>query len=212
MSGRSLMLDSWFSAQSPAARKKPLVGWLRPATSRVEAARPTPGPDDAQRFRELLVPHLDAAYGFARFLCRDPIAAEDLVQDAYLAAFRNFGAFRGGDAKAWLYAILRNRFLETVRQARPGRELALADSDAEAAPDPDTLETLLLRAVDDATLRSAIEALPEPFREAVVLRDLQDLSYRQIAEITGVALGTVMSRLARGRNQLARALSAGGAP
>ena len=207
MSSRIQMLDSWFSAPLPRPEKKPLVAWLRPAASRTREPPRAPGPEEAQRFREILVPHLDAAYAFARFLCRDPIAAEDLVQDAYLSAFRAFATYRGGDAKAWLFAILRNRFLETVRKTRPGRELALADSDAEAAPDPDTPETILLRTVDDNTLRLAIEALAEPFREAVVLRDLQDLSYRQIAEITGVALGTVMSRLARGRKLLAASLS-----
>jgi RNA polymerase sigma factor (sigma-70 family) len=209
MSGRTLSLDTWLSAPAPSVRKRPFAGWLAPATTRAETSPSKPGPEDARRFREILVPHLDAAYAFARFLCRDPVAAEDLVQDAYLAAFRNFASFRGGDAKAWLFAILRNRFLETVRKTRPGRELALADSDAEAAPDPDTPETILLRAVDDETLRAAIEALPEPFREAVVLRDLQDMTYRQIAEITGVALGTVMSRLARGRKLLAASLAGG---
>jgi len=207
MSSRIQMLDSWFSAPLPRPEKKPLVAWLRPAASRTREPPRAPGPEEAQRFREILVPHLDAAYAFARFLCRDPIAAEDLVQDAYLSAFRAFATYRGGDAKAWLFAIIRNRFLETVRKVRPGRELALAESDADQAPDPDTPETILLRAADEATLRAAIEALPEPFREAVVLRDLQDMAYRQIAEITGVAMGTVMSRLARGRRLLAQSLS-----
>ena len=120
MSGRILMLDSWLAAPLPSAARRPLTDWLRPAASRARATSAAPGPDEARRFQELLVPHLDAAYGFARFLCRDPVAAEDLVQDAYLAAFHAFASFRGGDAKAWLFAILRNRFLETVRKARPG--------------------------------------------------------------------------------------------
>ncbi|HET9159925.1 MAG TPA: sigma-70 family RNA polymerase sigma factor [Caulobacteraceae bacterium] len=202
-----LLLDSWLSVPAPKARNRTLTGWLRPQTSRAQSSPAAPGPEDAGRFRDLMVPHLDAAYAFARFLCRDPVAAEDLVQDAYLAAFRAFGQFRGGEPKAWLFAILRNRFLETVRKARAGRELALAESDADEPADPDTPETILLRVVDDEILRAAIEALPEPFREAVVLRDLQDLAYRQIADITGVALGTVMSRLARGRKLLAQSLS-----
>jgi RNA polymerase sigma-70 factor (ECF subfamily) len=207
MSGRTLPFDRWLTSPAPTRRRRLVDGFLRPATGRPRADDRAPGPDDARRFREICLPHLDAAYGFARFLCRDPVAAEDLVQEAYLNAYRAFGSFRGGEAKAWLFAILRNRFLEQVRRNRPGRELALADSDADEVADPDTPESLLLRSIDEASLREAVEALAEPFREAVVLRDVHGLNYRQIAEITGVALGTVMSRLARGRRLLARALS-----
>jgi len=161
------------------------------------------GPRDARRFRDLMLPQMDAAYGFARFLTRDPVAAEDLVQDAYLKAYRAFAGFRGGDAKAWLFAVVRSTFLMDVR--RGGLEV-VAD-DAEAVADPaDTPETQLMRRSGDAAVRAAVEALPDPFREAIVLRELEEMSYREIAEITAAPIGTVMSRLARARSLLAAAL------
>ena len=163
-------------------------------------------PDEARRFRELMLPHLDAAYGFARFLARDPTAAEDLVQEAYLAAYRGFRGYRGGDPKAWLFAVLRNCFLAQAR--RLGGDLAPAE-EAETIADPgDDPEAQLLRLADDASVRKAIEDLPDPFREAIVLRELQDLSYREIATITATPIGTVMSRLARARRMLAASLEA----
>lgn len=163
-------------------------------------------PGAALRFRETMLPHLDAAYGFARYLTRDPTMAEDLVQEAYLQAYRAFRGFRGGDAKAWLFAILRSAFLMQARRRRPWGDLASAEAAEEVADPADDPEVVLLRACDDAALRAAIDALPEPFREALVLRELQEMSYRDISEITAAPIGTVMSRLARARRQLAAAL------
>lgn len=166
-------------------------------------------PAEAQRFRALVLPHVDAAYGFARFLARDATLAEDLVQEAFLKAYRGFAGFRGGDPRAWLFAIVRSVFLTHVR--RPGVWAEGDDVETVAAPE-DTPEAAVLRQVEVETVRGAIEALPEPFREALVLRELEEMSYRQIAEITSAPIGTVMSRLARARQMLLAALSEGGAP
>jgi RNA polymerase sigma-70 factor (ECF subfamily) len=177
------------------------------------AVRARPGasgpldPREAARFRELMLPHMDACYGFARFLARDPAVAEDLVQEAYLSAYRAFHGYRGGEPKAWLFAILRSAFVSQARRDRAWRDPASVE-DAEALADPgDGPETQLLRAADDAAVRAAIEALPDPFREAIVLRELQEMSYREISEITAAPIGTVMSRLARARRLLAASLA-----
>lgn len=154
-------------------------------------------------FNDLILPHLDAAYNLARFLARDPTAADDIVQEAFLRAFRSFAGYRGGDPKSWLLAIVRNCSFSWMKAHRA--EAAPAESEAEpAASEPQ--EAQLLRAAEIEALRSAIEELAEPFRETLVLRELEELSYKQIAEITGVPVGTVMSRLARARQMLSREL------
>ncbi|HET6970583.1 MAG TPA: sigma-70 family RNA polymerase sigma factor, partial [Phenylobacterium sp.] len=134
------------------------------APARVSAKAPLE-PREAARFRELMLPHMDACYGFARFLARDAAVAEDLVQEAYLSAYRAFRGYRGGEPKAWLFAILRSTFVSQARRDRAWRDPATVD-DAEGLADPgDGPETQLLRAADDAAVRAAIEALPDPFRE-----------------------------------------------
>jgi RNA polymerase sigma factor (sigma-70 family) len=153
---------------------------------------------NADQFRETMLPHMDAAYNFARYLARDPHAAEDIVQDAFLRAFRLFGGWRGEGAKAWLLAIVRNAFHDWVKANR--RETACDDADLQI--DPDTPESLLLQARDVAMLRAVVERLPAPFRETLVLRELEELSYKEISLITAVPIGTVMSRLARARQML----------
>jgi RNA polymerase sigma factor (sigma-70 family) len=166
-------------------------------------------PGDARRFREAFLPLLDAAYGYARALTRDPTAAEDLVQEAYLRACRGFRGYRGGEPKAWLFAIVRSTFLTSVRREREWDEL----SEADHVPDPaETPEARLIRDGGETDVRAAIDALPAPFREAIVLRELQELSYREIASITGAPIGTVMSRLARARRLLAVHLGVETAP
>jgi RNA polymerase sigma-70 factor (ECF subfamily) len=189
-----------------------------------QAAEPpgnVPTPADIERFRRLLLPFQDDAYGFALHLCRDPTTAEDLTQEAYLKAFRSFTGYRGGEPKAWLLAIVRSCFLDWAR----GRKAwtAMVDPHAEAegveapAADP-SAEDLLVREAGVGELRQAIDGLPEPFKETLVLRELQEMNYRQIAEITGAPIGTVMSRLARARGMLIAALrpaqetKIGGAP
>jgi RNA polymerase sigma factor (sigma-70 family) len=173
----------------------------------------TPPPADRageQNFREVMLPHMDAAYNFARYLACDPTAAEDIVQAAFLRAFRSFGSFRGEAPKAWLFAIVRNCFLDSVKGARDTVGLEEAGEQGGGGEaggvDHDTPEAILARKRDAQRLRDTIESLPEPFREAIVLRELEELSYREIAMIAGVPIGTVMSRLARARQMLCELL------
>lgn len=175
----------------------------------------SPGAGHAHDFRALVLVHLDGAYNLARYLTRDPVLSEDVVQDAVLRAYRAFGQFRGGSARAWLFAIVRNCCRTAQAGAAGALSLVVHESSLseEAAaqllqqPDPGpSPEEEVFRRADADRVRSAIEAIPEPFREVVVLRELEDLSYAEIAEVTGVPVGTVMSRLARGRATLAREL------
>src|SRR4051812_1658449 len=171
--------------------------------------------DLARRFRELMLPHLDAAYNLARHLLRDPVAAEDVAQDAFLRAFRAFEGYRGGDPKAWILAIVRNCFLTFAarRRADPTVPFEVSHLEREAPNElvdlwdaaQETPEAALLRKSEAASLRELLEALPGPFREVLVLREFDELSYREIAEVTAVPIGTVMSRLARAREMLSAA-------
>lgn len=169
-----------------------------------------PGPPEraaAAEFRAIVLPHLDAAYSLARYLLRDPVLAEDVTQDAFLRAHRSFAQFQGASAKAWLFAIVRNccwtalddrRRVDRFEVAASGEQTALAAL-ADPAPGADDG---LIRAEEAAMLQRTVMELPEPFREAIVLREMHECSYREIADITGVPVGTVMSRLARGRAML----------
>jgi RNA polymerase sigma factor (sigma-70 family) len=159
-----------------------------------------------QKFDNLILPHINAAYNLARFLSRDAAAADDIVQDAFLRAFRAFDGYRGGDPKAWLLAIVRNCSFNWTRANRAGAGAHACDPDELADVAQDTPESSLLRKSDIEEVRAMIEKLPGPFRETLVLRELEDLSYKQIAEITGVPVGTVMSRLARARQMLSSSL------
>ena len=173
------------------------------------------GDAQVRQFHALILPHLDGAYNLARYLTRDATLSEDAVQDAMLRAFRAFGQFRGGSAKAWLFAIVRN-CCRTAQASAAGRlalvihesslgERGSVELSEHADPGP-TPEDDVMRQADIGMIRAAIEAIPEPFREAIVLRELEDLSYAELAEVTGVPIGTVMSRLARGRAMLAKQL------
>jgi RNA polymerase sigma-70 factor (ECF subfamily) len=175
--------------------------------------------DPARRFRDLMLPHLDAAYNVARYLLRDPVAAEDVAQDAFLRAFRAFEGYRGGDPKAWILAIVRNCCHTWAKAAASDLTVSLEGTGAVQGDDPgeaseraaglvdpaDSPETTVVRHDEIATMRELIETLPLPFRETLVLRELEELSYQEIAETTGAPIGTVMSRLARARHLLAEA-------
>ena len=167
----------------------------------------------ALRFRHEILPHLDGAYNLARYLTRDPVLSEDIVQDAFVRAFQAFAQFRGDSPRAWLFAIVRNCCRTAMSSAATSamlRESDLAQADADALlnqPDPSPgPEDSAVRNDEIAGLRRAIDAVPEPFREALVLREMEGLSYREIAEVSGVAIGTVMSRLSRGRAILTEVL------
>jgi RNA polymerase sigma-70 factor (ECF subfamily) len=171
---------------------------------------------EGERFRRLVLPHLDGAYSFARYLCRDAAAAEDLVQEAFLRAYRGFAGFHGEDCRAWLFAIVRNCVFSWSRSDKARSAMFPSASSFETPPEPapdaaeapESPEDALIRRSDVEAVRGAIEALPEPFRETLVLRELEELPYREIAAITGAPIGTVMSRLARARQMLAAVLAA----
>ena len=165
-------------------------------------------PDKARRFREAALPYLDDAYTLARYLLRNADDAEDAVQECYLRAFRHFDSYRGPAMKPWLFAILRNvcRAEYARRAAAPATTIDDAPESAEQTPlwreAQETPEAQVLREKDSATIRRLVAALAEPFRETFVLREIQNLSYREIADVAEVPVGTVMSRLARARAML----------
>lgn len=177
-------------------------------------------PTDTARFEALALPHLRAAYNLARWLCRNEQDSHDLVQEALLRALRFFDSFRGDDARAWLLAIVRNTFYTVQREGRAraedlgfdeelhspaGAALASPFTDGTGAGlDP---EALLARKDLRERVNDALRQLPPVFREVIVLKELEGLSYKEIAAIAGIPLGTVMSRLARGRKLLLAALA-----
>jgi len=172
------------------------------------------GADDggrAARFRAAALPYMDDIYSLARYLLRNPADAEDAAQECYLRAFRHFDTFRGGPIKPWLLAILRN--VCRVEYARRNSAVALQSDGLDAAEDcaeslwqeEQTPEQHALRRFDAQTIQRLIAELPDQFREAIVLREINELSYREIAEVVGAPVGTVMSRLARARSLLREA-------
>ena len=162
-----------------------------------------------RRFETLVMPHLDAAYNLARWLTRSDADADDVVQEASLKAFRFLDQCRAEDARGWFLAITRNAAYSWLRNKRP-QELVISGGEegepAELAADPATPESLALDGEATRRLEEAIGGLPVPFREVVILREQEELSYKEIAELMGVPICTVMSRLARGRALVARAL------
>src|SRR6266849_275333 len=173
-----------------------------------------PGQDDHARFARLVLPHLGDAYSLARWITGNRADAEDVVQDASLRAFRAIGSF-SGDGRAWVLTIVRNAAYTWLRKNRPSAVLAVENLEAvETAqairgdPDGETPETKLIAEADAASLHAAIAALPISYRETMILRDSQELSYREIAAVTGVPIGTVMSRLARARRRVIATLAA----
>jgi RNA polymerase sigma-70 factor (ECF subfamily) len=164
--------------------------------------------DKARRFRAAALPYLDDVYTLARYLLRNPADAEDAAQECYLRAFRHFESFRGGPVKPWLLAILRNvcraEYARRGTRAMQGEDLEAAEHCTHGlwADDTATPEAAVLGQLDADAVQQLIAGLSEPFRETLVLREVNDLSYRAIAEIAGVPVGTVMSRLARARGLL----------
>jgi RNA polymerase sigma-70 factor (ECF subfamily) len=167
-----------------------------------------PEAEDRARFEQALLPHLGAAYNLARWLTRDDHGAEDVVQEAYLRALKSFGGFHGTDGRAWLLAIVRNTCYTWLQQKRArGPATAFDEAIHGADPDAGNPETLLQRKEDQQSVRQAVDELPVELREVVVLRELEGLSYKEVAAIAAIPLGTVMSRLARARERLQQRLS-----
>jgi RNA polymerase sigma-70 factor (ECF subfamily) len=171
--------------------------------------------DAAARFKELALPLLDDVYTLARYLLNNAVDADDAVQECYLRAFRHFDTYHGPAIKPWLFTILRN-VCNSEFARRSKAKLRNTEADAETLEDTaplwqearDTPESVLLRELDAATIRRLVAALPTQFREAIVLREINDLSYREIADVIGAPVGTVMSRLARARFMLRTAWNA----
>ena len=166
------------------------------------------GLDDNGRFANVVMPHIDDAYRLAHWLTGNSTDAEDVVQDASLRAFRAIKGYAGGSARAWLLSIVRNTAYSWLRKNRPTAVVTVDDLEAVelAHPHAETPETTLLAQIDAEQLRAVIAALPEPFRETLVLRDIEGLDYREIAQATEVPIGTVMSRLARARRRMTTTL------
>ena len=161
---------------------------------------------DMSRFEELVLPHLDAAHNLARWLTRDPDDAEDVAQEACLRALKYIGGLHGKDARAWFLTIVRHAFYDWCGRNRPA-EIARDDGTAiemavdDAAIDP---EQAALRSAESRLLADAVAELPLPYREVIILRELEELSYKEIARVADIPVGTVMSRLARARGLLQR--------
>lgn len=155
------------------------------------------------RFEEVVVPHLNAAFNYARWLTRNEADAEDVVQDAYVRALRFFSSLRSDNARAWLLTIVRHTWYGRFSSRERAPEMRVFDEMSNECPaeSPDP-EALLLQKQTVDEVRAALEQLPVEFREVVVLRELEGLSYKEIAAVTGIPVGTVMSRLARGRQRL----------
>jgi RNA polymerase sigma-70 factor (ECF subfamily) len=168
--------------------------------------------DDSERlklFEQMVMPHLDAAYNLARWLAGNDQDAQDVAQEACLRAFKFFGGFRGGNARAWLLTIVRNSFYNWLQKNRPAEMAGELGEEALAVEDVSAnAEILNLRVVDAEAVRRAIAALPVEFREVVVLREMEGFSYKEIASLAEAPIGTVMSRLARARKLLQKSLGA----
>jgi RNA polymerase sigma-70 factor (ECF subfamily) len=164
--------------------------------------------DQLGDFEQAVLPHLDAAYNLARWLLRNDQDAQDVAQEAYLRAFRFFPGFRGGNARAWLLKIVRNTCYTWLQAERPLQDAAEFDENLfrpdSCAPNP---EESVLQNDSDALVRKALEKLPSNYREVLILRELEGMSYREIGDITGMPAGTVMSSLSRARGRLRQILT-----
>jgi RNA polymerase sigma factor (sigma-70 family) len=171
------------------------------------------GDDDHARFAKLVLPYLGDAYSLARWITGNRADAEDVVQDASLRAFRAIGSVVDGDSRAWVLTIVRNAAYTWMRKNRPQAVMVVEDLEAVEAAQPDasgtddgTPEAALIAKADAASLQAAIADLPTAYRETLILRDVQGLAYREISLVTSVPIGTVMSRLARGRNRVIKTI------
>ncbi|MGF6771293.1 RNA polymerase sigma factor (sigma-70 family) [Paraburkholderia sp. GAS199] len=187
------------------------------AARAADCAQPAPESDAARsrRFQQLALPHLDAAYNLARWLSGNPSDADDIVQEAFMRAFRFFDTFRGDSARPWLLAIVRRTWYTEWRRRASSQEVVEFDDTMDDATfegwsnsGGDDPQTLLIRDEDAKQVHEALAQLPVEYREVMILRELEEMGYREIAIVADVPIGTVMSRLARGRRKLAALLTA----
>jgi RNA polymerase sigma factor (sigma-70 family) len=164
--------------------------------------------DERRRFEQITLPHLDAAFNLARWLTQDEHAAEDVVQEAYYRAARYFGSFRGGDGRAWLLGVVRRASFDWLSKRKSQAAVVYNEDVHDRGDESSNPEILAIRQCDEARVREALEELPPQLREAIVLRELEGLSYQEIAAVTETPIGTVMSRISRGRQHLQRLLAA----
>jgi RNA polymerase sigma-70 factor (ECF subfamily) len=169
-----------------------------------------PGAATRERFEQAVLPHLDAAYNLARWLTRNDEDAQDVTQEAFLRAFRFFDGYQGGNVRAWLLTIVRNTCYTWLDQNRPPQsdvefDEEIHSEESSGGADP---EIQVLANADKETVHRALRELPEIFREVLVLREIEGMSYKEIADVASVSLGTVMSRLARARSRLRESLAA----
>ena len=163
------------------------------------------------RFETTVLPHLDAAYNLARWLTRNDQDAQDVVQESFMRALRYFDAMKGGEARQWILAIVRNTCYTWLEKNRPADVVPLDDAEGGAAPPPAAINTItpeviLLQSANRKLVNQALEELPVAYREVIVMREIEDMSYRDIASVAGIPIGTVMSRLSRGRDLLRAAI------
>jgi RNA polymerase sigma-70 factor (ECF subfamily) len=168
------------------------------------------GTSTRERFEQAVLPHLDAAYNLARWLTRNDPDAQDVTQEAFLRAFRFFDGYQGGNMRAWLLTIVRNTCYTWLHQNRPPDfaeefDEEIHSGESPGGPDP---EIQALAGADKETLHRALDELPGIFREVLVLREMEGMSYKEIADVASVSIGTVMSRLARARTRLRQSLGA----
>ena len=164
---------------------------------------------EVERFTECVLPYLDAAYNLARYLVRDPHEAEEAVQEAFLRAIRHFDGFRGVDGRAWLLSIVRNACFTQLRRRTHSANVEFDEEIHSPQDEQSEPEANLASTITAESIREGLDQLVVEYREVLVLRELEGLSYKEIAHVAGVPIGTVMSRLARGRKQLLLALGAG---
>src|SRR5579863_7974632 len=185
-----------------------------PASLHETTVRQISSADANARFRSVVLPHLDDAYALARWLTGNRVDSEDVVQDACLRALRGIGNFSSDNARAWVLTIVRHTTYSWLEKNRPAAGVLEAFESVDGTQtvefDAETPETALIARDDLTLLNAAIAALPMPLRETLVLREIQELSYQEIADVTGVPIGTVMSRLARARGRMISLMTRGG--
>jgi len=196
----ALLLKAEHDSQTEVFESDPKIVKFTVVKKREESQAPQP---ELGSFEELMLPHLDAAHNLARWLLRNEQDAQDVVQEAYLRAFRSFAGFRGSNGRAWLLTIVRNTSYTLLKKNRASDLTTTFDEEIHASGDQSASPATILEHAEDADLiREAMDELPAEFREILTLRHQEDLSYKEIGEILGIPVGTVMSRLARARGKL----------